>query len=117
MLGNPEDKKQEPIEEQIIGLDLNLEQATITYLSYLRSVDETESALKNLKDQRNLPVHDREETFQDPIELSAHIQLATYTLEKLRYLLGEVKTITIELAPPEEDVANIIKPPNWDKEN
>jgi len=115
MLGNKEDKEQEPVEEQIIGLDLNLEQATITYLSFLRSVDETENAIKNLKDQRNLPIEEREEEFKDPDELNGHIQLANYTLEKLRYLLGEVKTITIELAPPEKEEVKIIKPPKWDK--
>ena len=117
MLGNEEDKKQEPAEEQIIGLDLNVDQATITYLSYTKSIEDTELTIKELKHLRTIPVEQRPKELQDPEELNGNMQLAKYTLTHLRYLQGEVKTIMIELAPAEEDKPKIITKPNWDKKD
>ena len=115
MLGNKEDKEQEPIEEQIIGLDLNLEQATITYLSYQRSIEECEEGLKYFKSLRNIPLEERPIELQEVEVLNENIQLSIYTLERLRYLLGEVKTIMVELAPAEDDKPKIIPSPKWGK--
>ena len=115
MLGNEEDKNKEPAEEQIIGLDLNVEQATITYLSYERSIGEAEEAIKEFKHIRTLPIAERPEELKDPQVLNDNINIANFTLGHLRYLHGEVKTILLELAPPEKGESTIIKSPNWDK--
>lgn len=115
MLGNKEDKEQEPVEEQIIGLDLNIELATITFLTYQRAIEETEEGLKYFKGLRHEPIENRPKELQEPETLNENIQLSIYTLSKLRYLLGEVRMIMIELAPPEDNQPKLIKSPKWGK--
>ena len=110
-LGSEEDKQQEGTEDEVLQLTLNQEQATILYLSTLKSEEDTLSALAFFKEQKQLKPEDRMEALLEHEVLNENIRLANYTLEKLRYLIGELKNLIHELDPPEK--GKIITRPNW----
>lgn len=112
-MGSEEDKNQESLETEVLPLMLNQEQATILYLSTVKSEEETKEALKLFNEQLKLKPEEREEEFLENGVIHENIRLAKFTLEKLRYLIGELKTIITELEPLDVSKGGLIKRPEW----
>jgi hypothetical protein len=109
--GSKKDNEQESIEAEVIGLDLNIDQATVTYLAYDMALKNTNQTLEYLKDIRTTPPTEWPEGLI-PENINEHVSIAKYTKEKLTYLIDEVKQIMLELDIEEKA---IIKKPKWGK--
>ncbi len=108
-LGSNTDKTQESLETETRDMTFNLDQATVTYLSYQMSLENTNQTIKFFKDLRLKPRNEWPEDI-NPELVNENLQLANYTKEKLTYLIDEIKQLIIELDLTGD---SIIKSPNW----
>lgn len=110
-LGSKQDKEQEDISTETTEITLNLDQATICYLSFNQSLENTNKLIEYLNKLRMLPFDQRQNPLTNE-QINDEMRLAKFTKEKLTYLIQEAKEAVIYLDGEESEV---IKKPKWGK--